>query len=450
MVKITDTRLIADDIHQTDYQPKSVEVPVADKLVGSVTVEALLAQKLRSTSSLLNGDNEQADAIVDATNTLTLHDDRSALNYMKNAVQRNQLQVTEQSFNRSPDGNDRTTDILSKVEPEASTVTDKGHKNIAAMLSKRVTNNSQSTERESEPSSAEEKKGILSSLLSRRKANEESAKESKSHSHSSKKQEKSDQSTTSDTKQLALKDDPLYQKYLKMLKIGMPMDVVKHALLRDGLDPSVMDGDLDKPATIIVEGKGIPLKDDPRYAKYFKMLKMGLPMGAVKNAMIRDGEDPDVMDGDHNAPAKSKIQNTLASAPKEKDKFRRARVHWDSKGKVSSRSVWAIVKQDLEVDSIEIDDKEFESLFQAEIGSIGKTDHGSRGKESSSKKSDAVKVIDPKRANNGGIVLARLKMSYDELATAVDSMYVHFDDNEFLVSLIASSHISCIIVTTLF
>lgn len=43
---------------------------------------------------------------------------------------------------------------------------------------------------------------------------------------------------------------------------------------------------------------GIALKDDPEYTKYFKMLKMGLPMGAVKNALQRDEKDPSVSDCD--------------------------------------------------------------------------------------------------------------------------------------------------------
>ena len=32
-----------------------------------------------------------------------------------------------------------------------------------------------------------------------------------------------------------------------------------------------------------------PLNKDPEYAKYFKMLKMGLAMGAAKQACVRDG-----------------------------------------------------------------------------------------------------------------------------------------------------------------
>ena len=41
-----------------------------------------------------------------------------------------------------------------------------------------------------------------------------------------------------------------------------------------------------------------PLNKDPVYEKYYHMLKMGLPMGAVQNAMLRDELDPSVLDFD--------------------------------------------------------------------------------------------------------------------------------------------------------
>ncbi len=211
----------------------------------------------------------------------------------------------------------------------------------------------------------------------------------------------------------SLKDDPKYAKYFKMLKMGLPMEVVKHAMTRDGLDPSVMNGDHEKP--IESEESGLPLKEDPKYAKYFKMLKMGLPMGAVKNALERDGLDPSVMDNNHNLPASCGSRETSGknSAPLPKDKYRRTRLHWDTLRQVRSTSVWALVNQDPDVEQIEIDENEFAELFQSEMGS-------NVAKESEAKKKNAVKVIDPKRANNGGIVLARLKVTYEEMALAID------------------------------
>jgi hypothetical protein len=38
------------------------------------------------------------------------------------------------------------------------------------------------------------------------------------------------------------------------------------------------------------------LKDDPRYKKYFVMLKVGVAMPQVKNKMELDGLDPSVIE----------------------------------------------------------------------------------------------------------------------------------------------------------
>ncbi len=66
---------------------------------------------------------------------------------------------------------------------------------------------------------------------------------------------------------------------------------------------------------------------------------------------------------------------------------------------------------------ITIDEQEFKALFQ--IKEIPR-------RRSMSKENivveNAVKVIDPKRANNGGITLARIKMSYGDIATAINNM----------------------------
>ena len=202
----------------------------------------------------------------------------------------------------------------------------------------------------------------------------------------------------------------------------MPLPSVQHALTRDGLDPSVMDGDHKAPAPEPKPEGGVPLKDDPTYTKYFKMLKLGLPMGAVKNAMERDGIDPTIMDGDHNAPSSSSSNdvNGNAATKRQKDTHRRTRLHWDTLGheQVNSNSVWAMVEEDEELGQLEIDEQEFTTLFQAEIKatSMNKQPGASGGGGSK----NVVQVIDPKRANNGGIILARLRMSYDDMAKAVE------------------------------
>jgi len=56
------------------------------------------------------------------------------------------------------------------------------------------------------------------------------------------------------------------------------MGAVKNAMTRDGLDPDIMDLDHDKSvASQMKKGEdddGPPLKEDEKYQKYFKMLNM--------------------------------------------------------------------------------------------------------------------------------------------------------------------------------
>ena len=55
------------------------------------------------------------------------------------------------------------------------------------------------------------------------------------------------------------------------------MGAVRNALQRDGLDPSIMDLDPDISVNRQLEKEKDnhpPLKDDPEYSKYFKMLSM--------------------------------------------------------------------------------------------------------------------------------------------------------------------------------
>ena len=115
-----------------------------------------------------------------------------------------------------------------------------------------------------------------------------------------------------------LKDDKRYAKYFKMLKMGLPKEAAKHAMKRDGIeDDSILDLDPDQSLQSQQapkeEDTGPPLKDDPKYAKYFKMLKMGLPKEAAKHAMVRDQLNPMILDMDPDQSMQSQ------QAPKEED-----------------------------------------------------------------------------------------------------------------------------------
>ena len=50
-----------------------------------------------------------------------------------------------------------------------------------------------------------------------------------------------------------------------MLKMGIPLPAVKQALVKEGKDPNIIDMDPDKPLA-----KVVALKADPEYSKFFK------------------------------------------------------------------------------------------------------------------------------------------------------------------------------------
>ncbi|KAL7551802.1 hypothetical protein ACHAWF_014998 [Thalassiosira exigua] len=240
----------------------------------------------------------------------------------------------------------------------------------------------------------------------------------------------------------ALKDDPKYSKYFKMLKMGLPMGPVKNALQRDGLDPSVMDLDPEK-SVASQQGKeedlvdkGPPLTDDPKYSKYFKMLKMGLPMGAVKNALQRDGLDPSIMDLDPEKSVeyqramasgkgkvkKKKTKKVLSKDPK-KPKVRRKKLFWSpiEESKIDDNSLWSMVKGTFNFDSLNVDQDEFQNLFTDTSNPADKKKVAS-DKPAASKQKKSVQVIDAKRGMNGGIILARIKSEFSVLAEMVTEM----------------------------
>lgn len=236
-----------------------------------------------------------------------------------------------------------------------------------------------------------------------------------------------------------LKDDPKYSKYFKMLKMGLPKGAVQNAMERDGEDPSIMDLDPEKSVASQLNKEeeivdtGPPLKEDPKYVKFFKMLKMGLPIGAVQNAMQREGHDPSVMDLDHDksveyqkamASKKSKLKKLVSKkkSPK-KPKVRRKKIFWSpiEETKTSDNSLWSMIKGSYDFESLNIDHDEFESLFTDTSNPADKKKVASeKPKESKQKKS--VQVIDAKRGMNGGIILARIKTEFSVLADMVNEM----------------------------
>lgn len=126
-----------------------------------------------------------------------------------------------------------------------------------------------------------------------------------------------DKSGSSAESSKTVKDDPQYAKFFKLLKMGMPHEQIKLKMQAEGLNPDYLD-DPDAPLQSS-SGSQTKVKDDPSYAKFFKLLKMGMPPEQVKMKMSAEGLNPDLLDNpDAPSPdSSSGNQSTGLPPPKE-------------------------------------------------------------------------------------------------------------------------------------
>ncbi|TMW59450.1 hypothetical protein Poli38472_004519 [Pythium oligandrum] len=226
---------------------------------------------------------------------------------------------------------------------------------------------------------------------------------------------------------ILLRDHEVYSKYFKMLKMGLPEGAVRHKMRTEGADERALELGGDVPfSSLSKKEDSVRLADDPTYAKYFKMLKMGLPEGAVRHKMVSEGVNPRALvlgpDGlasqlnETDASSKAK-----AAAPAGAPKRRRKKLHWQPipLDRLSSmnQTIWEDPGD--EAVDIEMDMAELESLFFASSNTGSKVKSGGGAKPLQRKQK--VTLIDPKRAMNAAISLARVKLNYGEIAEAVDT-----------------------------
>lgn len=220
-----------------------------------------------------------------------------------------------------------------------------------------------------------------------------------------------------------LKDEPTYGKYFKMLAMGLPEGAVRHKMMQEGVDPHILElgpdamvSHLSKP----IEPEGVKLKDDPVYSKYFKMLKMGLPDGAVRHKMVQEGVDPRALDlGPDAFVSQLSPSGTTTDKASVKPKPRRKKLHWqpiseDRLSSIHQQTIWED-KGDDALD-IDMDMDELETLFFVNNETKKKA---SQPQGKPLKRKQRVTLIDGKRAMNAAISLARVKLSYSEISEAV-------------------------------
>jgi len=94
-------------------------------------------------------------------------------------------------------------------------------------------------------------------------------------------------------------DDPRFSPFKKMLQMHLPEGAVRHKMVASGFTDQEIDsflgsGGSSSSSTSNTGGgssNGGSVREDPRFAKFTKMLQMHLPMGAIRHKMAASGFD---------------------------------------------------------------------------------------------------------------------------------------------------------------
>ena len=291
--------------------------------------------------------------------------------------------------------------------------------------------------------------------------------------------------------------DYQYSKKFKLVAMGRPIEQVKMRMEQEGLDPSVLDLDMNTVGFLnIPEGEEVKYPDghvepcckpgdvmpasasapatcqhkyvkmvDYQYSKKFKLVAMGRPIEQVKMRMEQEGMDPSVLDLDMNtvgfinipegeevkypdghvepcckpgtAPAPTPVaavafsasassvtrkpaarqsmvkpkEETLAPRPKYKHEAKLRPLYWDvlTSKSVVEKSMWFQMNdRDIKLDTAMLD-TEFTSKPMTFVLPVAEE----------TKTSDVVNLLDPKREQNVGIAIGRLKVSTQQLHHAL-------------------------------
>ena len=167
---------------------------------------------------------------------------------------------------------------------------------------------------------------------------------------------------------IALSEHPIFSKYFKMLKFGLSKEVVAMKMKLEGHTSELLDKD---PTEMIpldykkTEGaQKVAVQEHPKLSKYFKMLKIGLPVDTIKHKMEMEGIEPsyieknptDLVDADLDPILGSKLIKTKALPD-----FRKKRIHWKviDASKIKE-TLWGELGEE---DDIFLDEAEFNQLF---------------------------------------------------------------------------------------
>ncbi|CEG42627.1 formin-homology 2 domain-containing protein [Plasmopara halstedii] len=284
-----------------------------------------------------------------------------------------------------------------------------------------------------------------------------------------------------------VKDDEQYAKFFKLSKMGMPSEQIKLKMSASGLNPDLLDtpdallsGSNGSSLSAADPNQTMSVMDDPVYQKFFKLLKMGMPHAQVKLKMSAAGLNADLLDmpdapspnqkaGGSNGgllaglppPAAavkvdtSALQASLASkatqksVPNNKEESQLPKkeivkpnvelrpLFWTRVPvNVVSRTVW----MKLNDSHAELDVDEMEWMFRKNpVDTSKKQDEKKKDADKVVAQPKEVLLFDPKRQQNISIAIARFKLSSEDIKKSIYALDGQKLGNEVLNVLISIS-----------
>ena len=162
------------------------------------------------------------------------------------------------------------------------------------------------------------------------------------------------------------------------------------------------------------------------------MLKIGIPLPAVKQALKREGKDVNIIDLDPEKPLSKqviKLKGTSSQLDKITNIPMRKRLHWNEidESKLKAQSFWSQVKNEspsLQLVGLDIENEEFASLFLAGKNTknciLSRRCYLPETRKKLHRKQ--IEIIDKRRQMNGSILLAKFKVKCEVIARQVENM----------------------------
>lgn len=235
-------------------------------------------------------------------------------------------------------------------------------------------------------------------------------------------------------------------KYKRMLSVGVPEGAVRTKMMQDSVDPALLFGGNSSDSG----GNEIRGAPPPEYEKFSKMLKMGVPAGAVEAKMRLENLDPTWIGLGNRACSESKKLGTPV-----KDRIRRKKFHWEAipESRLKQDSIWAVSRNIAKFrrnsarkernerrasiesassnegrlsptcvmsDETDLDMKELEQLFTQNPNANKAPKQIAQGlKKAAAPK--CVSLLDMKRSQNVSIGLKKIKLSGDAICEALNN-----------------------------